>query len=421
MKTVKTDESTLMKLAGTALQQVLVSARTQRHLIDIPTRVLRRLEFLFPRTVAEQQAALYWMGNQGDEDDAVLLATIPSSHIICSPTLFESARESLFDRVGHPKFEPQQSTVNEYLITVTKELLPGLLDSLRDLVDTTQVEEGSPEADLQSLTKLGSETDLVLRDLQYLFPTSDREYQATLLALKELGWWTELALLFAVPPENENSNEVKSLHQDAQDNIIDRMLESADSSGFHQLAIFGVTIRPILGYRGSVTIAGERRISKQSANHLLEAIPTFESHRNNLAMVLGEWGGEEEAKALIVRLETLLAEEAASVDFQVHLVSAISNIGGSEVVNALLKATETGAESVRLAALSGLENLGTAASETLTEPSAPAIISIDMKPSYEAMVQRLGAITRQPNTTPYVIYKVGELLDSLRASLRSVK
>ena len=409
-----------MKLAGTALQQVLVSARTQKLLVDIPTRVLRRLEFLFPRTVAEQQAALYWMGNQGDEDDAVLLATIPSSHIICSPALFESARESLFERVGHPKIESERMSVNEYLITVTKELLPGLLDSLSSLVDTTQVQEASPAADVQSLTKLGSVADLVLRDLQYLFPTSDREYQATLLALKELGTWTELALLFAVTPDIENSNELKSLHQAAQDDIIDRLLESTDSSGFHQLAIFGVTIRPILGYRGSVTTAAERRISKQSANHLLEAIPAFELHRNNLALVLGEWGGEEEAKALIVRLETLLAE-ASSVDFQVHLVSAISNIGGSDVVNALLKATETGAESVRLAALSGLENLGTAGTETLTEPPAPAIISIDMKPSYEAMVQRLGAITREPNTPPYVIYKAGELLDSLRASLRSVK
>ncbi|MFY9622583.1 MAG: hypothetical protein WAQ99_22390 [Pyrinomonadaceae bacterium] len=415
-----------MKCAETALHRLLVSVRTQKHLLDIPDRVLRRLELLFPANVEEQQAALYWMGEQGDEDDAALLTFIPAANILCSPSLYESTQEKLLDRIGPAKPEVQEANLGEYLVRVAAEILPQIRDGLRGMLDTSQVGRSQwLDSDTTPLTALQQEAEVASRELQYLFPASVQDYEATLRWFKESGRGTELGLLFAVPPPGGTSDEIKWLHQAAQDDIIDRLIESeapsADQdSAFRNLVLFGIALRPILGPRGSVTIGADRRISAHSATHILEAMALPDIDRNNLVMVLGEWGGKEDAEALGARLSEMLPTDEVENDYQIYLASALSNLGGPDAVEGLLRAAEAGSERVRMVALSGLGSLATAGAVALTEYSEPVtIVSEEMREAYMEIAKRLAALTSAPTTPAHVRHKADELLETLQLSLNS--
>lgn len=415
-------ETILIEWAEASFRRLSVPVRTQKHLLSVPDRVLRRLELLFPADAQEQQGALYWMGEEGDEDDAALLACIPAASILCPLSVYASERQKLFSRVGHTNSALQEPSLSEYLKKVAAVILPGIGGPLRDLLDSSQVGRSQwLDRDTAPLISLQQEAETASRRLQYLFPASVQDYEATLRWFIESGSVTELGLLFAVPPPTGVSNEIERIHQLAQDRILDRLVNStapnSQESKLDNLVSFGIALRSTLGPRGSVTGSAARRISIESATKLCESIAIPSVHRNDLVLVLGEWGGDQDTVFLDGALRS---EMAAGVDddYQVYLVSALSNIGGPDAIEVLLRAAEEGSKQVRLVALSGLESLATVGAIALTEYSEPATINSEqMREAYLDLAERLRGLTGESNTPPYVRHKASELLDTILISL----
>jgi len=140
--------------------------------------------------------------------------------------------------------------------------------------------------------------------------------------------------------------------------------------------------------------------------------------RSEIALTLGEIGGNDVAVRLADALRSEVDAGSLDEDYQIYLASALSNIGGSDAVDGLLRASEKGSERVRLVALSGLESLSTAGAVALTEYSEPLSIDTeDMKDAYVELARRLRALTGASDAPPYVRGRAGQLLDTILISL----
>jgi hypothetical protein len=180
--------------------------------------------------------------------------------------------------------------------------------------------------------------------------------------------------------------------------------------------------RETLGSRGTITDATEVADEAEAlVTDLLSALTKpVDVERKEAALTLGEIGGTEEAILLADALRSEIEERSVDEDYQVYLASALSNIGGPDAVDGLLRAAEKGPERVRLAALSGLESLATAGSVALTEYPEPATIySEEMRDAYIRLAERLSTLISASSTPPYVRHKARELLDTVRISLKS--
>jgi hypothetical protein len=142
--------------------------------------------------------------------------------------------------------------------------------------------------------------------------------------------------------------------------------------------------------------------------------------RNEVALTLGEIGGQEAAAFLAAALHSELMSDEADEDYQVNLVSALANIGGPDAVEGLLRAAEGGSERVRLVALSGLEALATTGAVAVIEYPEPAAIESDeMHEAYVGLAEQLRALVYSQGTPPYVRHKAAELLETVMLSLDS--
>lgn len=180
--------------------------------------------------------------------------------------------------------------------------------------------------------------------------------------------------------------------------------------------------RKTLGSRGTITDATEVADEAEAlVTDLLSALTKpVDVERKEAALTLGEIGGTEEAILLADALRSEIEEQSVDEDYQVYLASALSNIGGPDAVEGLLRAAEKGPERVCLAALSGLESLATAGSVALTEYPEPATIySEEMRDAYIRLAERLSTLISASSTPPYVRHKARELLDTVRISLKS--
>jgi hypothetical protein len=144
--------------------------------------------------------------------------------------------------------------------------------------------------------------------------------------------------------------------------------------------------------------------------------------RNEVALTLGEIGGQEAAAFLAAALHSELTSGEVDEDYQVNLVSALANIGGPDAVEGLLRAAEGGSERVRLVALSGLEALATAGAVAVIEYPEPAAIESDeMHEAYVGLSEQLRALVYARGTPPYVRHKAAELLETVMLSLNSAR
>lgn len=180
--------------------------------------------------------------------------------------------------------------------------------------------------------------------------------------------------------------------------------------------------RKMLGPRG--TILESASIRSEGAGLVPELLTALgipgARERREVALTLGELGGDFEAKLLADALCLQLDGASTDEDYQTYLASALSRIGGPDAVEGLLLAAERGSERVRLAALSGLEGLATAGAVALTEASEPvSITSEEMRDAYLNLAERLRQISNDRETPPYVCHKSKELLDTILISLKS--
>lgn len=180
--------------------------------------------------------------------------------------------------------------------------------------------------------------------------------------------------------------------------------------------------RQTLGPRGTVTDPAEAPGgAKDIVPKLLAALANpVDVERKEAALTLGEIGGGEVAIFLADALRSEVEEGSAAEDYQMYLASALSNLGGPDAIEGLLRAAEKGSERVCLAALSGLESLATAGAVALTEyPEPVAIEGEEMKEAYLRLAKRLSDLNAAATTPDYVRLRARELLDTIQLSLNS--
>jgi hypothetical protein len=190
--------------------------------------------------------------------------------------------------------------------------------------------------------------------------------------------------------------------------------------------------RKVLGPRGTILepAAAEEGHESLIPTLLAALVSSGDADRNEVALTLGEIGGEVVATFLADALRSeLTAAARAGVaggafeeEYLVNLVSALANIGGPDAVQGLLRAAEEGSERVRLVALSGLEALATAGSVALIESPEP--VRIDSEEKYQAylrLAERLRGLTSARVTPAYVRHKARGLLETVMVSLNSAR
>jgi hypothetical protein len=182
--------------------------------------------------------------------------------------------------------------------------------------------------------------------------------------------------------------------------------------------------RSTLGPRGTILDSAEvHPEGNDIITELLTALANpIDVDRKEVALTLGEIGGGEVAILLADALRVEIEGSSIDENYQVYLASALSNLGGPDAVEGLLRASEEGSERVRLAALSGLESLATAGAVALTEYPEPAIInSVEMRNVYVKLAERLSTLIAASTTPDYVSHKAEELLDTIQISLNAAQ
>jgi HEAT repeat protein len=182
--------------------------------------------------------------------------------------------------------------------------------------------------------------------------------------------------------------------------------------------------RAVLGPRGSVlTPAKNRPEAGELATDLLEILANPEgADRRELALTLGEIGGPEVAQMLADALRAELEEQGTDEAYQSYLATALGKLGGSDAVDALLRAAKNGSETVRLSSLSALESLATGGYVALTEyPETVTIDSDQMRDAYLNLADELAAVISSAEDMPYVRHKAEDLLDNVQTSLETVR
>lgn len=135
-----------------------------------------------------------------------------------------------------------------------------------------------------------------------------------------------------------------------------------------ELRRLGVWTRGSVRTRGSLQISATPRLPVADTLHeLVQALAdTDKDVRCQVALALGEWGGEEAALAL---RQVLQADTDAEV--QLHCIAALRTIGGVTAAEGLRWAAEHGTEAVRDAAITAIEELVTGGTGDDTEGPLP--------------------------------------------------
>jgi len=166
------------------------------------------------------------------------------------------------------------------------------------------------------------------------------------------------------------------------------------------------------GPRGNVAAAAQVAADKtELLEYLVNKFRQSEGALGGIALLLGEWGGANEAQIIG---ERLLQSHHGDVAFGRDLISALATIGGADAIDALLQVAEIGSDKLRSAALSGLEYLSSGGSKTLTEmPEIPSLSTPEILQAYRNLAERLDRLCRSNQVDEYTRFKTEQLLRSI--------
>jgi len=138
-----------------------------------------------------------------------------------------------------------------------------------------------------------------------------------------------------------------------------------------KVASLGISLRGSIRSRGSLVGSAAQRLPDSHALREMASClnDADKSVRSQVALALGEWGGEDAAVAL-----KRLLEMETDADVQLYCVTALKTIGGPVAVAALgdIAASGERAETIRSAAIRAIEELASGKVREDTERSGPA-------------------------------------------------
>ena len=179
---------------------------------------------------------------------------------------------------------------------------------------------------------------------------------------------------------------------------VDQLLASAAKNrqqaveAASELSFLGVWTRGSVRTRGSLRATAETRLPEPDKLQLLVSCleDADKGVRCQVALALGEWGGEGAAAALHQMLRADMEEEV-----QLYCITVLCSIGGPIAVEGLRQAAERGTEAVRNAAIGGIEELATGGQAEYTEaPAMPQPPMLSAARARGALRARGGARTR---------------------------
>lgn len=202
---------------------------------------------------------------------------------------------------------------------------------------------------------------------------------------------------------------------------VDRLLAGAGEERRHaaaELRRLGVWSRGSVRTRGSLTRTAKRRLPQPAQlDKIIRCLKDADDRvRSQLAVALGEWGGEESATALA---ELLRAETNEAV--QLYCINGLASIGGSVALRGLQHAIQHGTAAVQDAAISAIEELATGGRLDDTDNSsftAPAAERTRGAVRVRGAVRTRGAVTRgrEPNAVKGVRVALEDVRRDRRAS-----
>jgi HEAT repeat protein len=174
------------------------------------------------------------------------------------------------------------------------------------------------------------------------------------------------------------------------------------------LCEIGVRLRGSVRTRGGISAPASARLLRQSLENLAAMLrEDSPAVRRQVALALGEWGGEEDIEVLASLLDLDPSDQVRT-----SAVTAIGNVGGRRAVDALCAAAMTGSVQVRRRAVVALRELATGGSVDDTDISFP----VQPASAPERFVVRRGQ-SSQPIGVPAALAYVSEDAD-LPADLR---
>ncbi len=178
-----------------------------------------------------------------------------------------------------------------------------------------------------------------------------------------------------------------------------------------ELGRLGVRTRGSILPRGTLYVTPRDRFpDPEKIEALLEHLNDEDKEvRSQVALALGEWGGEETAAALRRVLESDSDEQV-----QLYCITALRTIGGRTSSEGLRYAVASGTEAVRDAAISAIEDLATGGRVDCTE--GPDLTQQSKSSSLRIIgdVRTRGAAQRRRGTQTDLVNDISDTLQKIR-------
>lgn len=148
--------------------------------------------------------------------------------------------------------------------------------------------------------------------------------------------------------------------------LLEELFNSGAIAVADDIVRLGVSVRGTGAPRGKLTRSAEQPTwwqDEQRANAVASLMSPNDELRRQVALVLGEWGGEEEAVALAEAMTREGWRTPEGEQFALYCIAGLKNIGGDPAVGALCNALVKGTVVIQLTALNAIEDLATGGSE----------------------------------------------------------
>lgn len=365
-----------------------------RRFRDEAERLSRRGALLCPKDEDEYLSMLRWIIARGEERDLELIEVSRRIGRFHSQEAERLIRKAPY-RIRARNLSPRD--LGRYVSGELK--YPGPLDFVahQSARLIKQVNSMNPEASEEWLMAHLRAADTIARRVQLIRPRTEQEMLQPHIKqeLQQAIYWAaacgdeaDAQLLDALtssnmldafsPSERQAFEQVADRAKESIRNrleaarLMDEVLKPAREPAITVVTNalrLGMRVRGTAAPRGKIDKPAEARVALDEARRS-QAARLLRSRnqdlRKQVALMLGEWGGEPEAQMLANSLREDLRQEA-DAPFARYCVAALKNIGGQTAAHALCDAVEHGPEAIQLAALNAIEELVTGGSEVYGE------------------------------------------------------
>jgi hypothetical protein len=354
-------------------EQVAAWARGLRWQHEVLTRTV---ELFHPVDEDQYLSALRWFVECGEERDVALIEEAGRMGKYHSEEATALVREAPSRIRARESRDPSRRSTNSDEGTLGP--FAQVADEAAALVNS--VREMRPKQ-LHPASSIPA-GDVMTRRVELVKPQSEAQFRQALWWASACGDALDLAMIEALEGSRKyRGEELDELVEQAKRRISRRLqardllaqlLTARANEKFgiaDQILRFGISSRGTGAPRGNLLHSAETRVPSDDLDGVAALMeksvdPEF---RQQVALVLGEWGGEHEAQKLVEAVQREGWQTPDQEQFALHCVSALKSIGGRGALQALCDLLRNGSVPIQLSTLNAIEELATGGSETFGE------------------------------------------------------